>query len=430
MVTMAQHARWRVGAIALGLVLLATACAGGSVDGATGEGDDSGTAPAGEAVEAVEAVDATTDTTIEDYPDAQTRALQRLAAQPRPVPRSALPPRHLDAEQFPETLVERTLIVSGGVDPDAIAPIDEPWFEPVTDVDWLTDDEAVLVIELDDVARAYPIRVMILHEIVNDTVGGLPVAVTYCPLCNSGVAVERTVGGEVLDFGTSGALYQSALVMYDRQTESLWTHFDGRAVVGDYLGEQLALVPMATVAWDDFRRDHPDGEVLGRIDPNQPYGRNPYGAYDSGDGPLAGFFRGEIDDRLAAMERVTGVQVAGHETAVPLATASAEGVVPLDVDGERVLVVWTPGLRSALDGDQVSDGADIGATAVFRTELPLTIDDTGADGPVLLDADAGRRWSTLGTPIGHEGPALEPVPHVDTFWFAWSTYHPQTALAG
>jgi len=223
-----------VRALVVTVALLAAACCG----------------PAGEGSAPPEEPRTTTTAmpTVEDYPDAITRRLHRMATEPRPVEPSAMPPRHLDAETFPVSLVPRDRIVWGGVAPDAIPAIDDPVVERASSVDWLDDREAVLVLQLDGEPRAYPIQVLMWHEIVNDEVDGRPVAVTYCPLCNSGVAFDRTVEGRTLDFGTSGSLYLSALVMYDRQTESLWTHFDGRAVVGTLAGAELEMLPVSTVA--------------------------------------------------------------------------------------------------------------------------------------------------------------------------------------
>ena len=135
-------------------------------------------------------------------------------------------------------------IVSGGPGRDGIPPIDEPHFTSAGEAaGWLDPREPVMVVVEADDARAYPLQILIWHEIVNDTVGGIPVAVSYCPLCNSAVAYDRRLDGRVLEFGTSGRLYQSALVMYDRQTESLWSHFTGQGVIGALTGEQLRVGP-------------------------------------------------------------------------------------------------------------------------------------------------------------------------------------------
>jgi hypothetical protein len=370
-----------------------------------------------------------TPTTVEDYPDAITRWLRRMASEPRPVEPSALPPRHLDAETFPVNLVPRDGIVWGGVAPDAIPAIDDPVFEQASAVDWLDDREAVLVLQLDGTPRAYPIQVLMWHEIVNDQVDGRPVAVTYCPLCNSGVAFDRTVDGRTLDFGTSGSLYLSALVMYDRQTESLWTHFDGKAVVGTLAGAELEVLAMSTVAWGDFRQAHPDARVLSKATGyERPYGRNAYRGYDQGDGPLPGFFPGDVDPRQAGMARVVGFGDGDEAVAVLTDHLAEVGVVDLELDGRPVVVWHVPGTASALHRQRVADGDDVGATGVFFTDGSVF----SRDGEQLVDEATGTRWNVLGEAVSgpRTGERLEPVTHLDTFWFAWSSYRPDTALVG
>lgn len=137
------------------------------------------------------------------------------------------------ADEFPDPLIDPNEVISGGPPPDGIPPIDDPVFLDVVDnLELLPANEPVVALEINGDARAYPIRAMVWHEIVNDTVGGVPVSVTYCPLCNSAVTYERTINGVETTFGTSGRLFASALVMYDRATETLWTHYDGHAVIG------------------------------------------------------------------------------------------------------------------------------------------------------------------------------------------------------
>jgi hypothetical protein len=395
----------------VGVTLLATACSGEATETAS---PDEGS---------------TTTTLVQDYPDAIARRLRRMASEPRPVESSAVPPRHLDAEAFPVSLVPRDRIVWGGVAPDAIPALDDPVFEPASDVDWLDDREAVLVLQLDGETRVYPIQILMWHEIVNDEVDGRPVAVTYCPLCNSGVAFDRNVGGNVLDFGTSGSLYLSALVMYDRQTESLWTHFDGKAVIGTLAGEQLEILPMSTVAWRDLLAAHPDAKVLTRdTGHDRPYGRNAYRGYDRGDGPLHGYFPGDVDPRQAGMERVVGFGEGEDAVAVLTEHLADVGVLHLELDGRPVVVWHVPGTASALHRDQVADGDDVGATGVFFAD-GMTFSRRGS---TFVDDATGTTWSVLGEGVRgpRAGERLEPVPHLDTFWFAWSSYRPGTALVG
>ena len=368
---------------------------------------------------------------VREYPDAIIRRMRRLANEPRPVEHSAMPPRHLDVEQFPVSLVPRDQIVSGGPPPDGIPPIDDPAFAPAATIDWLADDEAVMVLQVADAVRVYPVQIMIWHEIVNDVVAGVPVAVTYCPLCNSAVAFDRRVEGRTLDFGTSGALYQSALVMYDRQTESLWTHFDGRAVVGTLAGAQLTQFPVTTVAWRDARRVHPDASVLTRdTGVTRPYGENPYGAYDSRDTPLTGFFVGDPDARTDAMRRVVGIHGSDTSVAIPTARVARAGVVATELGGRAVTVWHVPGTASPLGGDDITDGADVGATAVYAAIHDGAALSFSREGRRFVDDRTGSRWNILGQAVDGplRGAHLQPIPHLDTFWFAWATYRPETVL--
>jgi hypothetical protein len=368
---------------------------------------------------------------VTEYPDRAVRQLNLMAAERRPVEPSAMPPRHLDEEAFPVSLVERTRIVSGGPPPDGIPAIDEPTFERVGDVDWLSDDEAVLALDFAGVARAYPVRVMTWHEIVNDEVAGVPVAVTYCPLCNSAVAFERRLEGRTFDFGTSGALYLSALVMYDRQTETLWTHFDGRAVVGTLAGAELERLPIATVSWQEFREANPDADVLSRdTGHDRPYGRNRYVGYDQSDAPLTGFFSGDLDAREQAMQRVVGIYGVDRDLAISTDRLREAETIDTELDGRPITIWHEPGLASPLQNEQIDGGDDIGATGVFATD---SLDDPGPferteDG--FVDAATGSTWNILGRAV--DGPLtghrLERVEHLDTFWFAWSSYRPDTIL--
>jgi hypothetical protein len=334
-------------------------------------------------------------------------------------------------ERLPEPLVNPDLLLSGGPPPDGIPAIDRPTFQTADEVRWLEGDEPVLSLTVEGESRAYPLQVMTWHEIVNDTVGGVPVAVTYCPLCNSGVAFERKVGGRVLSFGTSGMLYADNLVMYDRQTESLWPQLTGQASLGVLTGTELTAIPMGVVAWRDFRDGHPTALVLSRETGfDRPYGRNPYVGYDDPDGGLLFGLPGPSDDRLPVKERVVGISAGANSVA--LVRRSLEGAPPAEVTvGGRTLVVWhQPGQASALDTTTVSGGADVGTVAVYDPVVDgrrLHFDVVGEE---FRDRETGSRWNVLGqaTKGPLRGAQLAPYRHLDTFWFAWVTFHPATEL--
>jgi hypothetical protein len=335
-----------------------------------------------------------------------------------------------DTTGLPEPLVPLSELHSGGPPPDGIPPIDDPQFLPVAEVDFLGENEPVMAVEIEGDARAYPVQILIWHEIVNDTVGGVPLAVTYCPLCNSAVAYDRRVDGRVVSFGTSGLLWNSALVMYDRETETLWSHFNGEAIVGILTGTDLEQFPVATVPWGVWRDAHPDGLVLSRDTGfNRDYGSNPYPGYD--DITRQPFlFEGEVDGRFTAMTRVVGIEDDGSALAVPLVVLREHGVVPVTVAGRELTVWWAPGSTSALDAQAIVDGADIGATGVFVPVVDgvaLTFR-SSADG--FVDDQTGSTWNLLGTAVSGPlfGQQLQAAEHVDTFWFAWAAFRPDTAI--
>lgn len=207
---------------------------------------------------------------------------------------------------FSRATVDLTEIVSGGPPKDGIPSIDAPRFVSIRAVKGLAPNEPVLSVILGKDARAYPLRVMIWHEIVNDVVAGVPIAVTYCPLCNTGIVFDRRLDGRTLDFGTTGKLRHSDLVMYDRQTESWWQQFGGEAIVGQLAGRSLKILPSRLESLESFRARAPGGRVLV---PNssrfRAYGRNPYVGYDQAPRPL--LFTGNLPDKVPAMMRVVAV---------------------------------------------------------------------------------------------------------------------------
>jgi len=353
-------------------------------------------------------------------------------AQVKPGPREDLPAAldDPDADGLPDPVVDTDEIISGGPPPDGIPPIDEPRFLPAGDVDFLDDREPVLALEIDGDARAYPIQVMIWHEIVNDTVGEVPVSVTYCPLCNTAVAVDRRVGERVLSFGTSGSLYRSALVMYDRQTESLWSHFNSLAIAGALTGTELENFPVATIGWGDWREAHPDGLVLSRdTGVDRDYGSNPYPGYDDVDSPPF-LFEGEVDDRLAAKTRVVGLGLDTTPTAIRLDPLVEKGVLAFELDDAPVVAWALPGTSSALDDADVAGGRDVGATGVFTPAHDGRALTFARSGREFVDDQTGTRWNVLdrATAGPLEGTSLEPLEHVDTFWFAWAAFAPETVV--
>lgn len=345
-------------------------------------------------------------------------------------PPSALDdPAHPD---FPDPLINLDDLLPGGPPPDGIPSIDYPLFEPVSEVDWLDDDEPVLSLTIDGKTKAYPIRIMMWHEIVNDRLAGVPVAVTYCPLCNSGVAFERTVAGETTTFKVSGKLYADNLVMYDRLTESLWPQLTGRASVGALTGTQLESIPVGAVGWAQFREEHPDARVLSRTTGHdRDYLTNPYVGYDDPDSQPLFALPTDPDTRLSVKARVVGVGEGKDAVAVSRDLLAERGVQHVDVGSDRVVLWHAPGQVSALDTQQIPDGAEIGSVAAFVARADgQALDFIRADDGFFRDQQTGTVWNLFGRAVSGPlaGHRLRPVEHLDTFWFAWAAFQPETRL--
>lgn len=250
-------------------------------------------------------------------------------------------------------------ILSGGPPKDGIPSIDRPEFIAVAKVDNLAATEPVVGLTVNGEARAYPLRILTWHEIVNDRIGGRPVAVTYCPLCNSAIVFDREVGGNVLEFGTTGKLRNSDLVMYDRTTESWWQQFLGEAIVGELTGTKLKMLPSRLESWERFAARHPEGKVLV---PNnagmRSYGRNPYEGYDTSSYPF--LYRGEMPDGIEPMARV--VAVGKQAWSMNLLRSGGR------IESGDLVLTWEAGQNSALDHSRIAKGRDVGNVVVQRRE--------------------------------------------------------------
>ncbi len=323
-------------------------------------------------------------------------------------------------------------ILSGGPPPDGIPPIDDPVFDSVEEAsEWLGDRWPVMVFEWNGDTRAYPLLIMVWHEIVNDVVGDLPVTITFCPLCNATIVFDRTLpDGRVLDFGTSGNLRNSDLIMYDRQTESWWQQFTGEAIVGELTGTQLRFLPSQIIAWADFKENYPEGRVLaGASGSPRPYGQMPYIGYDDIDNSPF-LFRGELDDRLPAMERVAALKIEETAVAFPFSLLSEVQVVNDTVSGEDLVVFWKSGTISGLDPLGAEGLRDIGSTGVYSRQVgDQTLTFRAAEG-LFEDIETGSLWNIFGLAVDGPlaGSRLESLVSAEHFWFAWAAFEPDTVI--
>jgi hypothetical protein len=332
---------------------------------------------------------------------------------------------------FKKASIPLSEIRSGGPPKDGIPPIDRPKFETIEQAGkWLKPAEPVVIYEQRDDARAYPLQILIWHEIVNDVVGGLPATITFCPLCNTSITFDRRLEGRVLDFGTTGKLHKSALVMYDRRTESWWWQVSGLGIVGDLTGKRLTVLHSQIVSWETFRRARPGGKALSReTGHSRPYGRNPYVGYDNiTSSPF--LYAGERDPRLRPMERVVTVSVGDEDVAYPFSVLEKAGIVHDMVGGVPIVVFHLKGTASALDAGDIAASRDIGAAAVFSPVLDgrrLTFRPRGVQ---FIDDQTRTTWNILGQATGGRlaGRRLEPIVHGNHFWFSWASYKPRTRV--
>jgi hypothetical protein len=335
---------------------------------------------------------------------------------------------------FANARIPLSEIESGGPPRDGIPPIDQPKFLSPADASaWLKDQEPVIALELGGDARAYPLQVLIWHEIVDDEVGGVPVAVTFCPLCNTAIAFDRRVDGHTLRFGTTGNLRRSDLVMWsDDLGETWWQQITGEALVGDLVGHQLTILPAEIVSFVDFKTGYPSGLVLSRDTGNpRGYGNNPYIGYDNiNSSPF--LYSGATDRRLPPMERVVTVELNGETAAYPFSRLIHFPVVNDVLGGTPLVVLHHGGTLSALDGAVIAASRDVGAAAAFDRSVDDKVLTFSLRGDQFIDDQTGSTWDILGRALAGPlvGNRLRPLVSANHFWFAWAVFRPNTRIWG
>jgi len=354
--------------------------------------------------------------------------------QPVLLPEEA-PPAGAEAEfttDFSRHSVPYSEILSGGPPKDGIPAIESPTFIPIEEADaWLGPQEPVILLKTENQVRAYPIQILMWHEIVNDRIADLPVLISYCPLCNTAIAFESRIDGQDLDFGTTGRLRYSNLIMYDRQTESWWQQATGEAIAGELTGRQLKFLPVTIVAWETFKTAHPDGTVLSKdTGHTRNYGQNPYTGYDDTNSSPFLYQGPETPETLPAMARVLTVDMNGETVAYPYEVMESARVTNDTVGNTQIVVLWEPGTASALDAGRIAEGRDVGTAMAFSRSLDgQTLTFTYNEGRIL-DQETGSEWNTMGRAIA--GPQtdnqLEAIVGINHFWFSWAAFKPETRI--
>lgn len=328
--------------------------------------------------------------------------------------------------------IDLSELKSGGPSKDGIPSIDNPSFVDISDAgDWIDDQEPVISLVHGAEARAYPLQILTFHEIVNDQIGGTPVAVTFCPLCYSAIVFKRTLDGESVEFGVSGLLRNSDLVMYDRKTETLWQQFTGKAIVGSRAGETLQKLPAQIISFEQFAEAHPNGSVLSReTGYNRSYGQNPYAGYDDVEKtPFA--YDGPVDERLPPMAKVVALTLGDTHKAYPYSVTKKKRVLNDSVADRPVAVFHGPGAVSALHKAEIEESKESGSTGVFDRRVDgrtLTFEYDGNGR--FQDEQTGSTWTVTGEAVDGPliGTQLERLQHGDYFAFAWFAFRPETTL--
>jgi hypothetical protein len=353
----------------------------------------------------------------------------------------------------------------------AIGESPSPVFISQAEASWLAEQEPVIVMTLAGESRIYPLQILTWHEIVNDTLGGVPIAVTFCPLCNSALAFDRRLpltedqiqglttlnkaaqlqdlpedfiaayrkqenedisirqGAEVT-FGVSGMLYNSNMLMFDSASSTLWSQLVGEGVVGTLTGAQLLRYPAPILSFAEAREAFPQAMLLSRQTGfRRAYGSNPYVGYDDINSP-AFLFDGVSDGRLPPKERVVTFEINGESVAYPFSELREVNVVNDAVAGNSIVVFWQLGTRSALGKQSIADSADIGAANVFERTVDGRTLTFSWNGSSFIDEETSSTWNLLGQAISGQlqGQQLTPVVHDNTLWFAWAAFRPETRI--
>ena len=342
----------------------------------------------------------------------------------------------LSTEEFPLTDFSKHTVLleeiySAGPQRDGIKSIDKPKFTSIQEADEILDArEPVVAVKSGITAKAYPLRILLYHEIVNDEIDGQAIFVTHCPLCNTAIAFSREIGNEVLDFGTTGRVRDSNLIMYDRQTESWWQQFTGDAIIGVYAGTLLQPISSQIVSFAQFSESYPNGLVLSQdTGYRRYYGKTPYPGYDDL-GKIPFLFRREIDFRLPPLERVLALASDSDSIVYPFTYLAKHPLINTTYNDTSVLIISQASMVSTVDKKILKDSKVMLTAAAFDRRLEGKELFFQSKQGYIIDRQTLSKWNIFGEAIEGElkGKKLKQVDDNVHFAFAWLAFYPNATI--
>lgn len=341
-------------------------------------------------------------------------------------------PTHSD---FKTDLSKRTIDLSelrgGGPPKDGIPAIFKPRFDGVAAASkWLADVEPVLVVRHAGVVRVYPFQILIHHEMVNDQIGDTPILASYCPLCNSAIVFDRRVNGETLTFGVSGMLRLSDMVMYDRQTDTLWQQFTGDAIVGEYVGTRLTVVSSQVTDFGAVRQRFPEAQVLNQnTGYYRPYGSTPYPGYE-GNGRTVFPVNYRKQGGINALDRVVGVTISGQTVAHKMSTIRRARVVSGAIGDSPYVIFHDPKAVGAMDERFIKNSTRVGSVGVYSPQVDGRQLEFERQKGKIRDKQTSSEWNLFGEATSGPlaGARLDPIEHGVFYAFAWLAFNPDARV--
>ena len=332
---------------------------------------------------------------------------------------------------FKVSLIDFSELKSGGPPKDGIPAILNPIFTTQQEAaNWLNKSEPVIAVSINGMSKAYPLQILLYHEIVNDRIGRTPLLVTFCPLCYSGIVFNRRINNISVKFGVSGLLRNSDMVMYDHVTESFWQQFTGQAIVGDLAGNSLKIISSQIISFKQFVESYPEGLVLSKNTGfKRPYGMTPYINYDD-DNTKPFLFTGIEDSRLPQNQKIIGVSIGNVAKAYPYPITSKLNVINDNLNNENIVIIHFPGTFSVLDTRYITDSKDVGSTGVFSADLDgKTLTFIFKDN-VIMDDQTNSIWNITGKCIKGklQNKQLRQIQYGDYFSFAWFAFKPESSI--